>query len=182
MRHQFIKSVTASIFLLFSFVLILGGCSAPVGQPPTVDPVADPFPGDSPDTPGAYNVVIYTPYDVHYIDDLEAEFNSRRGIYEMLGFDESDFTNLSKISWSEITKIDFEGIVEDSIWEQIFSGRENQNLNRAQIHKVLLNYKSGSTRYFYAILTKFRGYKDNVKWSMNMTGNPSQVDYIEFRP
>lgn len=182
MRHQFIKSVGIAILTLSCLVLFLSGCAAG-DVPPGSEPIADPPPVDAPQSgPNTFNVVIYTPYDVLYIDDLESEFNQRRGIRAMIGFDETDFDNLVEIPWSELTRVDFDGIVEDALWEQIFSGRENQGLSQNRIQKVLLHYKSGSTRYFYAILTKFRGYKDGVKWDVNMTGNPRSYDYLEFRP
>ena len=178
MPREFIKS-SLIVLLILGMPSLMGGCAAPGGEPlSNPDPIGNPIPKPNSD-PNVFSVVIHTTYDLLYIDDLESEFNQRRGIRSLWGFDESEFSTLIEVPWGTLQRVDFEGIVDPSIWEQIHSGREDQGIDQDQVFRVLLQYKSGTTRYFYAVISKFRGYKDGVKWTMGMTGNQS-VDYIEF--
>ena len=179
MPSPFIKSALG-IFLVFG-TLLACGCGAPAESVPNSEPVQTDTPPQAQDDPNVFNVAIFTPFETLYIDDFELEFNQRRGFRAFMGFDEANFSTLTSVPWRNLQRVDFEGLVDASVWEQIFSGREDQTLTQEQIHKILLQFEDGSSRYFYAAMTKFRGYKDGVQWEYNMVGNEN-VDYILFNP
>jgi len=130
--------------------------------------------------PGEYDVTITTTSGLIYVDRLELEFNRRRGIHAFYGFYEDRFDKLETIAWNRIERIDIQGVMPQTLFEQAILSREDQNYRRETMFETRIRFKDQTTILFYAIIPKLRGEKDFRLWELTMTNNAPQVEYIEF--
>lgn len=155
------------------------GTGASTGNAPaeTIERPADPIVTDPQNT---YNVTISSGGSLFPVDKLEIEFNRRRGIHQFYGFYRDDYSELQRVSFRELQRVDFLGQMPAPIFDQATFGKEQLNLRREHAFEVRFTYKDGRQEDFYAFIPKFRGEKDLQLWEFSMNSNRRVFDYIEF--
>jgi len=162
-------------------VAVGAGCSSsapPVGGGGKA--IQPPPPAITTDRGVIFNVTITGQGGQILVDKLEIEFNRRRGIHELYGFFLDSYTEMVRIPFAEIKRIDFRGGMPQSAFEQAIIGREDQNLLPQQAFEVQLTYRDDSKKSFYAFIAMFRGEKDLVLWEFGMDSRSNSILFIEF--
>ena len=157
-----------------------GGSAGPADRAPAADPV-DRVPELIETNPrDIFNVHFYTTGGQFLVEKLEIEFNRRRGIHEFYGFHRDSYTDLARIPFRDLSRLDFLGPMPPQIFDQAIIGRENENLRQDQAFQVRLTFRDGRQEEFFALIPKFRGIKDLELWEFSMNNRNNVIDYLEF--
>ncbi len=167
--------------------LAVPGCGGTSGTSGHASPPPGP-PGPAPEEPipdtggEEFNVTITTRAGQFYVDDLEVEFNRRRGIHAFYGFYRDAYDKLVTVPFRDLARVDFLGPMPISLFDQAIVGREQMNIQEENAFEVRLTYKDLHQEQFFAIIPKLRGEKDFTLWELNLTNanNAGGIDYIEF--
>jgi hypothetical protein len=127
-----------------------------------------------------FNVTIYATNGQFLVDKLEIEFNRRRGIHEFYGFYRDAYSEMKRIPFRDLVRVEFLGEMPPALFDQAIVGREQMNLRQDQAFTVRLTFKDQSQREFFALIPKFRGEKDLELWEYNMSNKNQTIERIEF--
>lgn len=161
------------------------GCGGSAGSAPgtevnqgdTIQRPPDPIVTDPQNT---FNVTISAAGSLFPVDKLEIEFNRRRGIHEFYGFYRDKYSQLDKVPFRDLQRVDFLGQMPAVTFDQATLGKENLNLRLEHAFQVRFTFKDGRQEDFFAFIPKFRGEKDLQLWEFSMNSNRRAFDYIEF--
>jgi hypothetical protein len=156
----------------------------PAGQPAAAPaPISEGTPEPIPETGGEeFNVTMVTQTGQFYVDNLEIEFNRRRGIHAVFGFYRDSFDNLVNVPFRDLSRIEFLGPMPSSLFDQARVGRENLNLSQDFAFRTRLTFKDQRQSEFFAFIPKLRGERDFTLWELSLSNvnNAAGIQYIEF--
>jgi len=166
-------------------VLCLIGCGGSSEQKPETVSMrpstpAPPPPPITTDRGEIFNVTLTTDAGQILVDKLEVEFNRRRGIHELYGFYLDDYSEMERIPFADLKRIDFIRPMPTHDFEQATIGREDQRLLSQNAFEVKLTHRDDRQESFYAIIPMFRGEKDLNLWEWPMDSRNNAIQYIEF--
>ena len=174
----------ATIFGALSAAFFALGCGSSQEKPETVSvrpsTPAPPPPPITTDRGEIFNVTLTTNGGQILVDKLEIEFNRRRGIHELFGFYLDTYTQMARIPFADLKRVDFIRQMPLHDFEQAIIGREDQRLLHQNAFEVKLTLRDDRQESFYAIIPMFRGEKDLNLWEWPMDARSNGIQYIEF--
>jgi hypothetical protein len=118
---------------------------------------------------------------VFLVDLLEVEFyGGRRGKHHFLGFYRDQYDQMVQVPFSDLTRIDFVGQMDKSLFDQAVFGREELGLQLNNAFELRLTYRDQRQEEFFAFIPKFRGEKDFTIWEFPLDSSQRQILWIEF--
>lgn len=156
------------------------GAGAPAGGASVDAP--DPVPGVPVDR-NVWSVRFYSSSGQFIVDEFEIEFyGGRRGKHYFFGFFRDQYESPVQIPFNQLTRVDFMGQMEQSLFEQATFNREDLGLQWANAFSLRLHYLDGRQDEFFAFIPKFRGMKDFQRWEVTLSADQRQFDYFEILP
>jgi hypothetical protein len=164
---------------------VLSGCAVTVPEndpgATTSTPAPGPDtsnPGDNPDQAAGRRVELYTSSDRLIINDFRIDFAKMRNIYALFGFYPDQWETMQQVPFSAIREFQIRDIVDVDTFDRIFKNREDFQLNRQEIFKVVVTTVGGETFDYIAIIPRIRGFKDGQRWELPMAGNSGRIERI----